>query len=103
MQLNQMKQKKNFDKHAKNFTPLEEGNTVRMKPFTQGNKKWSKATVTRRLDDRSYKVEANGTTHRCKSPPEEDVGAYPSTSTWDSSTGTSDDLAKSRPSVPGYC
>ena len=53
-----------FDKHAKDLTPLEEGGTVRMKPFTKGDKEWSKATVTRRLDDRSYEVEANGTTDR---------------------------------------
>ena len=64
MRLNQKKQKKNFDKHAKDLTRLEEGDTVRMKPFTKGDKKWSKATVTRRLDDRSYEVEANETTYR---------------------------------------
>ena len=59
-----LNQKKNFDKYAKDLTPLEKGDTVRMKPFTKGDKEWSKATVTRRLDDRSYEVEANGTTHR---------------------------------------
>ena len=64
MPLNQKKQDENFDKHAKDFTPLEEGDTVRLKPFTAGDKRWSKATVTRRLDDRSYEVEANGTAHR---------------------------------------
>ena len=37
---------------------------MRMKPFTPGNRKRSKATATRHLDDRSYEVEANGTTHR---------------------------------------
>ena len=61
---NQKKQDENFDKHAKDLTPLEEGDTVRMKPFTKGERKWSKATVTRRLGDRSYEVEANGTTSR---------------------------------------
>ena len=64
MPLNQKKQDENFDKHAKDFTPLEEGDTVRLKPFTAGDKRWSKATVTRRLDDRSCEVEANGTTSR---------------------------------------
>ena len=37
---------------------------MRLKPLTPGDKRWSKATVTRRLDDRSYEVEANGTAHR---------------------------------------
>ena len=77
--LNQKKQKKNFDK------------------------KWSKATVTRRLDDRSYEVEASGTTHHnSRVHLKKTVGAHPSSPTWDSSTGSSGNPATSRPRVPGY-
>ena len=38
---------------------------MRMKPFRLGDKAWKKATVTKRLDDRSYTVETSeGTIYR---------------------------------------
>ena len=86
MRLNQKKQRKNFDEHAKDLTPLDACDTVRMKPFAQDGKKWSKAMVTRHLDDRSY-----------------EVGTHPSSPTSDSSTCTCGNPAISRLNVPGYC
>ena len=38
LQLNQKKQKKNFDKHVKDYTPLEEGDTAKMKTITLSDK-----------------------------------------------------------------
>ena len=35
-----------------------------MKPFVFGQNTWKKAEVTRRLDERSYEVQASGTTYR---------------------------------------
>lgn len=61
----QKKQKSYFDKTAKDLKPLNEGDVVRMKPFKMSNKVWRKATVLRRLDDRSYEVETdNGIVRR---------------------------------------
>ena len=36
---------------------LEEGDTVRMRPFQLNKKTWDKALVKRRLDERSYEVD----------------------------------------------
>ena len=46
-----------YDRNARELLPLRNGETVRMKPFTRGDKSWKKATVKVRLDDRSYIVE----------------------------------------------
>ena len=46
-----------YDTNARELLPLRNGETVRMKPFTRGDKSWKKATVKVRLDDRSYIVE----------------------------------------------
>ena len=46
-----------FDRSAKDLTPLEEGDVLRMQQFIKGNKSWDKAPVHQRLDDRSYMVE----------------------------------------------
>ena len=54
---NQKKQKKNFDRRAKDLPPLEEGDAVVMQPHTHGKKKWSRATVISG-SGRSYNVEA---------------------------------------------
>ena len=44
---------------------LSNGDVVRMKPFRLGDKEWRKATVTSRLDERSYTVETpEGDTYR---------------------------------------
>ena len=37
---------------------------MRMKPFQLGEKKWGKAIVNKRLDERSYEVETNSGTYR---------------------------------------
>ena len=42
---------------AKDPSKLEEGDIIRMKPFTMGRKKWDEATITARLDERSYTAE----------------------------------------------
>lgn len=44
---------------------MSDGDVVRMKPFRLGDKEWRKATVTSRLDERSYTVETpEGDTYR---------------------------------------
>lgn len=53
----QERQIKYYNRTAKDLEALEEGDTVRMKPFQLGKKSWKKATVTSRLDERSYVVE----------------------------------------------
>ena len=64
----QMKQAFHYNKTAKDLPVLHEGDTVRMKPFQLGEKKWGKAVVNRRLDERSYEVETNiGTTDETES------------------------------------
>ena len=50
------KQAKCHNENGKPLPPLDVGDTVRMKPFEFGDKKWKKAFVTKRLDDRSYVV-----------------------------------------------
>ena len=61
---NQKKQKKNFDRRAKDLPPLEEGDAVVMQPHTHGKKKWSRATAISG-SGRSYNVEAeDGTIYR---------------------------------------
>ena len=60
----QMKQAFYYNKTAKDLPVLHEGDTVRMKPFQLGEKKWGKAVVNRRLDERSYEVETNSGTYR---------------------------------------
>ena len=59
-----MKQAFYYNKTAKDLPVLHEGDTVRMKPFQLGEKKWGKAVVNRRLDERSYEVETNSGTYR---------------------------------------
>nr|XP_054761445.1 uncharacterized protein LOC129267847 [Lytechinus pictus] len=55
----QQRQAKYFDRHTKSHPDLRDGSVVRMKPFTTTNKKWTKATVAKRLDERSYELECN--------------------------------------------
>ena len=62
LQLNQKRQAKYYNRTAHDLPTLKEGNTVRMKPFVLGQHTWKK--VTRRLDERSYEVQASGTTYR---------------------------------------
>ena len=61
----QQQQAKYYNRSAKDLPPLEEGDTVRKKPFQLGKKTWKKATVVEHLDERSYKLEApDGDTYR---------------------------------------
>ena len=53
-----------YNRHTKDLEELEEGNVVRMRPFQLGKKTWDKALVKKRLDERSYEIEANDTTYR---------------------------------------
>ena len=45
-----------YNKSAKDLKVLEEGETVRMKPFALNERAWKKAVVTKRLDERSYEL-----------------------------------------------
>jgi hypothetical protein len=61
----QQRQAYYYNKSAHDLPPLLQGDTVRMKPFKLGDKKWKKATVTERLDQRSYDVTVeDGATYR---------------------------------------
>ena len=55
--VSQQRQKSYCDKHSKDLRSLEEGDVVRMKPFHC--QQWKKATVCKRLADRSYRVETS--------------------------------------------
>ena len=55
----QQKQKWYYDRTAKDLKPLEKGDAVRMKPLRPGEKKWRKALVISKHDQRSYTVETS--------------------------------------------
>ena len=46
-----------YDKGAKDLDPLEEGESVRLRPTSMGSKVWVKARVLQRRDQRSYVVQ----------------------------------------------
>ena len=50
-----------YDKGAKDLDPLEEGESVRLRPTSMGSKVWVKARVLQRLDQRSYMVQQGDT------------------------------------------
>jgi len=61
----QKRQAKYYDRKAKDLPELEEGDTVRLKPFVKGEREWRSGTVARRLDERSYEVTTHeGTSYR---------------------------------------
>ena len=62
--LKNMKSAWYHDRTAKDLVPLNEGDTVRIKPSVLGDKHWKKGTVSKRLDERSYEVQVDGTTVR---------------------------------------
>ena len=63
----QKRQAQYYNTNAHDLPELNEGNTVRMKPFRLGHKEWKKGVVVSRLDERSYEVEgADGSTYRRK-------------------------------------
>ena len=49
-----------YNRGAKDFKPLAEGDMVRMKPYILGDKVWKKGEITKRLDDRSYELLSEG-------------------------------------------
>ena len=53
---NQEKQAMYYNLKTQDLTPLEEGETVRMKTFRLNDKVWKKAVVQRLLDERSYEL-----------------------------------------------
>ena len=54
-----------YNRGARSLPELSDGDVIRMKPFRLGDKEWRKATVTGRLDERSYTVETpEGDTYR---------------------------------------
>lgn len=63
-QARQARQAMYYNKGARDLSPLEEGDVVRMRPFRLGQKVWQKATVTKRHDERSYEVESESGTYR---------------------------------------
>lgn len=61
----QNRQKYYFNRTAKDLHPLDKGDVVRMKPLRLGEKKWRKALVIEKRDQRSYTVEtADGGVYR---------------------------------------
>ena len=61
----QQQQSSYYNRNARDLPTLAEGDVIRMKPFRLGDKAWKKATVTSRLDERSYMVEtSDGETYR---------------------------------------
>ena len=61
---NKRLQAKQYNKGAREQPSLEEGDTVRLKPYKLGQKEWQKGMVTKRLDERSYEVETTSGTLR---------------------------------------
>ena len=51
------RQTKYYKRGAIDLDPLRRGDTVRLKMFQLGKRKWQKEIVRRRLDERSYEVE----------------------------------------------
>ena len=64
----QGQQARYFNQGTRSLRELDEGDVVRMKPFRLGDKVWKKATVTARLDERSYSIETpdGGVYHRTR-------------------------------------
>ena len=46
-----------YNRSASDKQDLEESDTVRLQPFKLGRKDWSKGTVIKRLDERSYVID----------------------------------------------
>ena len=60
----QRSQKSYFDRHTRTLPELKEGDLVRAKPFTGSYRTWKKATVRRKLSDRSYEISCHGHVYR---------------------------------------
>ena len=48
--------RRNYDTHAKALSSLEVGDNVRVKPVQQNDRTWKKATVSNKLNNRSYEI-----------------------------------------------
>ena len=57
MKEQQKKQSIGYNKNARDLSILDEGDTVRLKPYKMGDTVWRKAIIMRRLDERSYEIE----------------------------------------------
>ena len=66
MKENQAKQAHYYNRHARDLPHLNEGDTVRMKPFELGKRTWDKGVVSSRVDARSYEIltDSNTTVRR---------------------------------------
>ena len=65
LQKKQETQARYYNRSAKDLPKLTTGDVVRMKPTKTSTKIWKKATVVRKMDNRSYIVETpEGTTYR---------------------------------------
>ncbi|XP_011674436.2 uncharacterized protein K02A2.6-like [Strongylocentrotus purpuratus] len=102
MKLIQAKQAKYYNRRTKELPVLEDGDTVRMKPFQPGRDIWQKAKVLQKLDERSYEVISGGHTYRrnrehlraTRESPDSEI-SIPTLP--DIETDVNDDAARSRP------
>ena len=62
----QTKQQFYYNKTAKPLRPLQEGDIVRAKPYQLNTSSWEKATVTKRLDQRSYEIKTDNGVTLCR-------------------------------------
>ena len=60
LKFQQAKQQFYYNRTAKAPKPLQECDIVRVKPHQLNDKSWDKATVKKRLDERSYDIETDG-------------------------------------------
>ena len=56
LKLQQARQQFYYNRTAKPLKPLQEGEVVRAQPYRINDKSWRKATVNKRLDERSYEI-----------------------------------------------
>lgn len=62
MKENKTKQAHYYNRYAKELPHVNEGDTVRMKPFELGKHTWDKGVVSRRIDARSYEIRTDSNT-----------------------------------------
>ena len=60
MKRDNRRQEHYFNQKAKPLQPLHPGDEIQIKPHINGQKKWKKATVWRRLDEQLYHVKVDG-------------------------------------------
>ena len=57
LHLRQQQQARYYNSGARDLPPLEEGDSVKIKPWKLGGKEWQLGSVRKRLDERSYEVQ----------------------------------------------